>query len=154
MTTYSLIQEFFTLKRFALIGVSRNPKHISQTLFKEFTSRGYDVVPVNPLMSSVEDKRCYHGVKEIVPPVTAALITAPVAETESLVRECAEAGITFVWLYGVSGKKDVNNAAVQYCTEKGMKVIPGYCPFMFLPSSAFFHRLHGSVWKFLGKYPK
>ncbi|TAK61855.1 MAG: CoA-binding protein [Bacteroidetes bacterium] len=154
MNTQSLIQEFLRLKRFAMLGVSRNPKEFSRALFKEFLTQGYDVIPVNPSVSEIDRHRCYSRVNDIEPHVSAALLMTPPAGTESLIRDCADAGITLVWLYGISGMKDVNVNTVHFCKERDIKVIAGYCPFMFMSSSSWFHRLHGSAWKLLGKYPK
>ena len=47
MTTLELINQFFSQKRIALIGASRNPRDFSRGLMKEFIGRGIDVVPVN-----------------------------------------------------------------------------------------------------------
>jgi hypothetical protein len=33
-------------------------------------------------------------------------------------------------------------------------VVPGFCPYMFLPGTPFFHGLHGFVKKVTGSYPK
>ena len=154
MHTQSLIDEFLKLKRFAMIGVSRNPKDFSRGLFKEFVTRGYDVVPVNPFVTEVDGKRCYARITEIVPRVSAAIIMTTTAQSEFLIQECADAGITLVWLYGIAGEKSVNPNAVRNCQNLGINVIPGYCPFMVMPASSLGHRLHGSIWKLLGLYPK
>lgn len=153
MNTQSLIQQFFNTKRFAIIGVSRDPKDFSRTLFKEFLTRGYDVLPVNPFIQQVEQRRCYSHLNEIEPGVSAALVMTPAIGSELIIRECIDAGIRLIWLYGISGMKNVNPNAVELCKENGIEAIPGYCPFMFLPSTPWFHRVHGVVWKLLGKYP-
>jgi len=33
-------------------------------------------------------------------------------------------------------------------------VVPGFCPLMFFPDTAWFHRLHGLVMKITGSYPR
>ena len=49
MTTLAVrANEFLAQRRIALVGVSRNPRDLSRTLFRELRRRGYDVVPVNP----------------------------------------------------------------------------------------------------------
>jgi hypothetical protein len=35
-----------------------------------------------------------------------------------------------------------------------MEVIPGQCPFMFLPGAAGVHRFHGFIRKITGRYPR
>ncbi len=154
MNTQTLIQEFLKLDRFAMIGVSRNPKDFSRMLFKELITKGYDVVPVNPFVSEIDGKRCYSRVSHIEPKVNGALLMIPKIGSENFIHECADAGISLVWLYGISGPKDVNPQTLRLCDELGLNVIAGYCPFMVMPTTSWFHQLHGTVWKMLGKYPQ
>ena len=42
------IRDFLAQKRFAFIGVSRQPKDFSRALFPRIPSRGYEPVPVHP----------------------------------------------------------------------------------------------------------
>ena len=44
MATLDEIRDFLSLKRIAVVGVSRNPKDFTRSLFREFVRRGYDVV--------------------------------------------------------------------------------------------------------------
>jgi predicted CoA-binding protein len=151
MNIQPLIKEFLDNKRFAMLGVSRNPKEFSRMLYKDFLTRGYNVLPVNPLATEIDGRTCYAHISEIQPPVTAALLMTPKTGTLSLLKECVANGVSFVWFYGISGAKDVHPDALQFCQQHGIKHIAGYCPFMFLPSATWYHRLHGCVWKMLGK---
>jgi hypothetical protein len=81
------------------------------------------------------------------------LMTAP-AVTDVVVRDCAEAGIKRVWMYRAAGRGAVTAEAVRFCESSGMSVIPGECPFMFLPGGAWIHRVHGLVRKIAGSYPR
>jgi len=67
MTTLAQIQEFLGHKRLAVIGVSRNPKDFTRSLFQEFQRRQYDVVPVNPDVTEVAGQHCYAHVGDIQP---------------------------------------------------------------------------------------
>lgn len=150
----NLITEFLTQKRFAMVGVSRNPRDFSRRLMREFLRRGYDVIPVNPKANEVEGNRCFASIRDIRPPVTTALLMTSRAATEQVLRECADAGVTLVWIYGISGAKDISPAALRVCEDYGIGVVPGYCPYMFMPVTAFFHRLHGFALKLTGNYPR
>ena len=154
MNTQALIQEFLALNRFAMVGVSRESKDFSRYLFKEFLTHGYDVAPVNPLTLEINHQLCYPRVGSIDPPVSAALLMTPKRNSEMMVHECFEAGINLLWFYGISGMKDVNADAVRVAEQLGIRVIPGYCPFMFMRTSSWAHKLHGAAWKMLGKYPR
>ncbi len=153
MTTQNLINDFFAQKRFAIVGVSRKDNDFSRALLREFLKRGYDAVPVNPHTPEIEGRQCFPDVREIKPAVTAALMLNPKYASVAVVRECAEAGITLLWAYGISGPKDLPAGVQAECETHGMKLVPGYCPFMFMESTTWFHRWHGKFAKFMGDYP-
>jgi uncharacterized protein len=147
------IEDFLAQKRIAMVGVSREPKSFSVTLFEDLTKRGYDVVPVNPITPSVLGRPCFARVQDIHPPVDGALImTCPLA-TDTIVRDCAEAGIQRVWMYRATGQGAVTPTAVAFCRDHGIQLVAGECPYMFLPAAGAIHRFHGFVRKITGHYP-
>ena len=123
-------------------------------LFEELCRRGYDVIPVNPNAAEVQGIRCFARVQDIQPPVDGALLMTSPEATETVVNDCAEAGIRRVWMYRAAGQGSVSAKAVEFCLGRGMLVVPGQCPFMFLPDTAGFHRFHGFVRKITGRYPR
>jgi predicted CoA-binding protein len=154
MVEMARVREFLGQHRLAIVGVSQRPKDFSRALFREFRERGYDAVPVNPAAQEIDGQRCFARVQDIQPPVAGVLLMTSPAATESVVRDCAEAGIPRVWMYRATGAGAVSAEAVGFCESKGISVIPGECPFMFLPEGAWFHRFHGWVRKIAGSYPK
>ncbi len=152
-TTRAEINEFLAQKRLAIVGVSRDGKDFANTLYREFRQRGYNVFPVNPRAETIEGDHCFARVQDIEPAVDAALLlTAPSANLQ-VVKDCAAAGVKRIWFYGVGDKSVENAAAIAYCKEQGIEVIPGYCPFMYLSSAQFFHRAHGFVMRMVGQCP-
>ena len=154
MTILERIQDFLGQKRFAIVGVSQSPKDFSRILFREFRDRGYDPVPVNPAASEIEGRPCFPRLQEIQPPVDGALLMTSPAVTDTVVRDCAEAGVKRVWMYRAAGRGAVTADAVSFCEASGMSVIPGECPLMFLPGSAWIHGFHGLVKKIARSYPR
>lgn len=148
------IEEFLAQKRIAMIGASRNPKDFSSALFEELTKRGYEVIPVNPKATAVMGERCFPRIQDIRPPVDTALLMTSSDVTDSVVSDCAEAGVRRIWMYRAGGNGAVSPAAVAFCQQRGIHVIPGQCPFMFLPGSGRIHKFHGFVQKITGRYPK
>jgi uncharacterized protein len=149
-----MIEDFLGQKRIAMVGVSRDPKHFSVALFEELCRRGYEMVPVNPKAPSIKGQHCFARVQDIQPPLKAALLMTPPEVTDTVVADCFAAGVTQVWMYRAGGKGAVSTKAIEFCKSKGMEVIPGQCPFMFLPGAAGVHRLHGFLRKITGHYPK
>lgn len=148
------VRDFLTQRRIALVGVSRDPKDFSRVLFREMYDRGYDMVPVNPAAGELEGRRCFARVQEIKPPAEGVLVLTPPRDTERVVRDCAEAGIHRVWMHRGAGQGSVNPEAVDFCHQQGIHLVEGYCPFMFLPRTPFFHRAHGFFLRLTGAYPR
>ncbi len=148
------IRNFLAQHRIAVIGVNRNPRGFSATVFRELVKRGYDAVPVNPKAADIGGVRCFARAQDIDPRPDAAMVIVPAEAVELAVSDCAKAGIPRVWLFGVSGPRGVNARALELCREHGTEVVPGYCPFMFLPDTAWFHRAHGWFARLTGSYPK
>ena len=153
-TTLRQVEGFLALKRIAVVGVSRDPKQISYTLWQELRQRRYDAVPVNPAATEIDGVRCYPSVTEIVPPVDGALIITTPAVAEQVLEQCAAAGIGKVWLYGGLGGGATTEQTVRAAEVLGLEAVAGMCPYMFLPGTPFFHGLHGFVKKVTGSYPK
>jgi uncharacterized protein len=153
-TTMQQIEDFLALKRVAVVGVSRDPKELSHVLWQEFRQRRYEAVPVNPGTAELDGERCYASISEIDPPVEGALIITPPAATRQVVEDCAAAGISHIWLHRGIGAGSATPEAVAAAQSHGMDVVAGFCPFMFLPGTPFFHSLHGFGKKITGSYPK
>ncbi len=154
MNALETIQDFLGQKRLAFVGVSSHPTEFSRTLFREFRARGYDAIPVHPGMAEIDGQRCFAQLREIDPPPDGALLLTSPGVTDQVVRECAEAGISRVWMYRAGGAGAVSADAVAFCAEHQISVVPGECPFLFLPGAQWFHRLHGFVKKITGSYPR
>lgn len=153
MNTLVQIQDFLAKKSIAFIGISRNEKDYTRLLFREMHQRGYDVIPVNPNASEIEELRCYTSVSDVSPAPEAALILTPSLPLETAVRECQNAGIKNIWVYNGKDKGKAVSQIEDYCKNNGISFISGYCPFMFLKDSSFIHRFHGFITRLTGSYP-
>ena len=154
MSAMSAINDFLEQERIAVVGVSHNPKDFSRTLLHELRDRGYDAVAVNPDLHDVDGELCFAHVQDIQPGADGAILMTPPHVTEQVVRDCAKAGVKRVWMYRAGTKGGaVSDEAVRFCKSKGMSVIPGECPFMFLPGTGWFHRAHGLIRRITGHYP-
>jgi predicted CoA-binding protein len=152
-TSRALIDRFLATRRLAFIGVSRNHNDFSRSLFREFLHRGYEVIPVSPALTEAEGRPGYANVRDIRPPVEAALIMTSSAVSEEVVRECAGAGVKQIWLYRAGGEGAVSEGALRACEESGIDVVAGECPYMFWPAN-FPHNIHGWIRKLTHSYPR
>ncbi len=153
-TSLETIHNFLAQKRIAMIGVSREPGSFSVILFQELLRCGYDVVPVNPHTPNVLGHPCFARVQDVTPPVKAALLITSPEITETVVADCAQAGIRLVWMHRGVGAGAVSPRAITFCRTQGIDLIAGQCPFMFLPASGGVHRIHGFFRRITGRYPQ
>jgi len=144
---------FLANKRIAVTGVSRTPKdHGSNTVYKRLRDRGYEVFAVNPNADVVEGDPCYQDLKSIPGGVQAVVIGTRPEFAEDTVRECAELGITQVWMHRGPGAGSVSAVATAYGRQHGITVIDGGCPCMFGPTADFGHKVMRLVYS--GHVPK
>ena len=134
--------EFLSKQRVAVTGVSRTPKtHGSNSVYKRLRERGYEVFAVNPNADEVEGDRCFHDLRSIPGGVDAVVIATRPEIAEDTMRECAELGITHVWMHWGAGGSSVSPAATEYGRGHGITVIDGGCPLMFAPTADVGHKL-------------
>jgi uncharacterized protein len=144
---------FLASRRVAVTGVSRTPKtHGSNNVYRRLRERGYQVFAVNPNTGQVEGDRCYQDLKSIPGGVEAVVIGTRPEIAEDTMRECAELGITRVWMHRGPGGGSVSAAATSYGRVHGITVIDGGCPLMFAPTADLGHKIMRLV--YAGHVPK
>jgi predicted CoA-binding protein len=147
--------EFLSLKRIAVTGVSRHPEsHGSNVVYKRLRDRGYTVFAVNPNTDEVEGDHSYHDITAIPGGVDGVVIGTKPATAEETMRECAELGITHVWMHRAFGDGSVSDDATTYGREHGITVIDGGCPCMFGAASDPGHKVMRVFCTLTHKVPK
>ena len=116
---------------------------------KELTAKGFTIYPVHPSAETIDGVQCYPSLKSLPAPVGGLVLSVKPTQTEQLVREAREAGITRVWMQ--QGAE--SESAIRYCEEQGMEVTHGYCLLMFADPVNSVHRIHRFFAKVFGKLP-
>jgi len=159
MATQSLeskVNDFLALRRIAVAGVSRNDRNhpAANLIYRRLKRTGHDVFAVNPNLEAFDGDRCYPDLKSISGGVEGIVIVTRPDVTESIVRECADVGVRHVWMHQSMAKgSSVSPAAVEYCRERGISVIPGACPMMYGPKVDFGHACMRFVLGLTGRLP-
>jgi predicted CoA-binding protein len=155
ITLADKVEDFLSQQRIAVAGVSRSGKATGNAIYNRFRERGYEVFQINPNADEIEGVRCYRSVKALPVKVDGVIAVTKPEDTETLVRECAEVGITRVWMHhGIHGPgTSVSQKAVEFCNQRNISVITGVCPLMFGKPADGFHRLVKNWWKITGKLP-
>jgi hypothetical protein len=149
------IQDFLAQKRIAVAGVSRNPQgEAANFIYRKLRAAGYEVVPVNPNATSVEGDPCYPNLKAIPQHVDGVVIATRPEIAEQLVHECADIGVSRVWMHRSFGTGSVSDAAAKFCQDNNINVIPGGCPMMFCPPVDFGHKCMRWILRLTGGLPK
>ncbi|MGD2216179.1 MAG: CoA-binding protein [Gemmatimonadales bacterium] len=148
------VQRFLAQKRIAVAGVSRNKSEAANVVYRKLRASGYEVFPVNPNAETVEGDACYPDLKSVPGGVDGVVIATRPAVTEQVVRECADLGVSRVWMHRSFGQGSVSESAVGYCRENGIEVIPGGCPMMFCQPVDFGHRCMRWILSVTGGLPK
>jgi predicted CoA-binding protein len=134
--------EFLSHRRVAVTGVSRTPgSHGSNAVYKRLRDRGYEVFAVNPNADEVEGDRAYHDLRSIPGGVEAVVIGTRPDLADQTMQECAELGITRVWMHRGPGGGSVSATATAFGREHGITVIDGGCPCMFGPTADLGHKV-------------
>jgi len=149
-------RDFLTHEYIAVVGVSRDKSKTANFIYRKLRSEGYHVFAVNPNATIVEGDACYLNLKAIpIKPDGVIIVTKPEI-TDQVVRDCAELGITRVWMHkGMDSKgTSVSSEAVSFCRNKGIAVIPGSCPMMYCRHADIGHRFMRWLQSITGKLPK
>ena len=146
---------FLAHDRVAVTGVSRSPQGKGGNLvYRRLRDRGYQVFAVNPHADEVEGDPCYPDLAAIGGGVGAVVIATAPEAAEATMRQCADLGITAVWMHRSLGAGSVSSSAADYGREHGITVIDGGCPLMFGPTADGGHKLMRMVCTLAGTVPR
>ena len=150
MVSRKSINDFLSVKKLAIVGVSRNTKKFGNVVFKELKSKGYEVFPVNPNITDFNGEKCYPNLQTLAGKVEGAVLVVPPYITEKTVKEAASVGINNIWMQ--QGAE--SETAVSYCSENKINAVYGECILMFSEPAAFFHKAHRFVNGVFRKLPR
>ena len=71
----------------------------------------------------------------------------------AFVERGADAGVHGVWMHRGGGQGAVSDEALALCRERGLEVVDGECPFMFLSRSGVVHGVHRFFRRLGGRLP-
>lgn len=155
LTSKQKIEDFLAQKRIAVVGVSRKPEGSAANLiYRKLRESGYQVFAVNPNAQVVEGETCFTNLKTIPDGVDAVIIVTRPEVTEQVVRQCAEIGISRVWMHRSLGKGSVSETATKFCQENHIAEIAGGCPMMFCQPVDFAHKCMRWILDVTGHLPK
>lgn len=153
-TMKEAVETFLAQRRIAVAGVSRNKNEAANVVYRKLRESGYEVFPINPNAELVEGDTCYPDLKSVSGGVDGVVIATHPSVTNEVVRECADLGVSRVWMHRSFGQGSVSESAVDYCRENGIEVIAGGCPLMFCQPVDFGHKCMRWILNATGGLPK
>ena len=147
------ISEFLRGKRIAVAGVSRSGASAANPVFRKLRACGYDVVPVNPNASEVEDVKCYPDLVSLPGDIDGVVVATHPDVSLAIVRQAIERNVPRVWLHRSFGQGSVSKEAVEECASKGVACIVGGCPLMYSQPIDLGHRCMRAWLGWRGRLP-
>ena len=147
-------EEFLAQPRLAVAGVSRDTKQPANLIYRRLRATGHQVFAINPNADEVEGDRSYADIASIADELDGVVTATTPTVAESLLADCANAGVPRVWLHRGIGPGSMSEKAVAVCRGHGIAVIPGGCPNMFGTTSDPGHKCMCVLLKLTGKIPR
>ena len=118
-----LVEDFINQRLWAVVGASTDYTKYGNRIFRDLREAGYTVYGVNPRGGEIEGQELYPSLSDLPEKPAVVDTVVPPALTEEIVRQCAELGLTRVWMQPGSESQ----AAIQFCQEHGIRVVHHAC---------------------------
>lgn len=119
----SVVKILKSFRNIAMVGVSANADKPSNTVFRYLLAQGYNVIPVNPTIDEVLDKKCYPSLSAIPEKIEVVDIFRKSEDIPPIVDEAIKIGAKAVWMQeGI-----VNKAAAKKAESAGLLVVMDRC---------------------------
>jgi hypothetical protein len=150
MTMKAQIDEFLDQKALAFVGVSRAPGQLANIAFREFRKAGYRLFPVHLELDAFDGVACCRRLIDVPEPVGGVVVMVAPERAEAVVHDAAAAHIPRIWFQ----QQASSEAALRACASLGIAAVHDQCIMMFLPGTAFPHRVHRWINGVLGRLPR
>ncbi len=106
------LDPFFHAKSIAVIGASREPGKIGNTILKQLMGRNFKLYPINPNADEILGLKCYASVIQIPEKVELAVIATPAETVPGILDHCGKKGIHHVVIIS-AGFKEIGNMKLE-----------------------------------------
>ena len=117
------IKDIFTLKKIAVIGMSRHSIKAAHFVPKYLSEQGFDITPINPTANEILGKKCYPNISSIQHPIDVIDIFRPSEQVLSVIQDAIKKKPKVIWLQeGIH-----NEEAEKLALKEGIIVIFNRC---------------------------
>jgi len=121
----SQIKEFYQLKNIAVVGTSKNEEKPSHQVPKYLIEHGYNVIPVNPTLSEVLERKAYPSIADIQERIDIVDVFRKSEDVPAVVEDVLKKkdGIKVLWMQlGI-----YNEEAERKAKQNGIDVVYNRC---------------------------
>lgn len=111
--------------KMALVGATNNSTKFGNIIFRDMVSKGYDVVPINPRATTVNDVKAYPDLASASRDHDIGLVVyvVPPKHTLESLKEAGNLGLKKVWVQPGAGDRATRN----YLDENGFEYLMDAC---------------------------
>ena len=117
------IRNFLSLKKVAVIGISRSESKAAHFVPKYLSENGFDIIPVNPNSNEILSKKCYKEITEVEGDIDIVDVFRPSEEVLPFVRDAIKKNPKVIWLQEGIHNEEAENLA----REHGIDVVFNRC---------------------------
>lgn len=119
------IREFLSLKKIAVVGMSKHSYKDAHTVPKYLIDNGYDVIPVNPTTNEILNRKCFEKVSDIHTDIDIVNVFRPSDQVLDVIEEAITKNPKVIWLQEGIHNPDAEDLA----RKQGIKVVYNRCMF-------------------------
>jgi len=117
------IKDILSLKKVAVIGMSKNSNKAAHYVPKYLSENGYDVIPVNPTTDTILGKKCFKSISDVPSDVDVIDLFRPSDHVLSLIQEAIKKKPKVIWL-----QEGIHNPEAEELAKKeGIRVVFNRC---------------------------
>ncbi|KAF6247349.1 CoA-binding protein [Nitrosopumilus sp. b3] len=117
------IRDILSMRKVAVIGMSKNSSKAAHYVPKYLSDNGYDIKPVNLTTNKILGKKCYASISEIEEDVEIIDIFRPSEQVLSVIHDAIKKKPKVIWLQeGIH-----NSEAEELARKEGITVVFNRC---------------------------
>jgi predicted CoA-binding protein len=153
MLEQGAIDRFLQSKTIAVVGASDQRPNFGRAIYEAFRDHGYTTFAVNPTATTVAGDPCYPTLESLPAAVDGAIVMVGPERAGMVVEAVADAHIPRVWLFkGIGSPGSMSPDVEAMARSRGLDVVAGACPMMFLEPVGAAHRVHRAIRRARGAF--
>jgi uncharacterized protein len=142
------VADFLNAGKYAVAGVSRDPKKFGHVVYKTLLTKNMDVVAVNPNPLTIDGQESFRSISDLPGDIKAVIIVTHPEETIVIAREAINRGIKQIWIQPGAEPNEI----IAELEKEDINLITKECILMFWKPSGV-HSFHRFLKKIFGTLP-